>query len=100
VSFVDIPVRVNGPLEGKTIVITGSIAGYTRDSAQEALADLGAHLSGSVSAKTDLVVAGDKAGSKVAKARSLGVPIIGPTGFEELVRGDFKAALAIPDRPH
>lgn len=97
VTFIDSPVQTDGPLLGRTIVITGSIPGYTRDSAQEALADLGANMSGSVSAKTDLVVAGDKAGSKAAKARSLGVPITGVLGFEKLIRGDFEAALSTPD---
>jgi DNA ligase (NAD+) len=97
VTFADSPKKVEGPLTGKTIVITGSIPGHTRDSAQESLADLGAHISGSVSAKTDLVVAGDKAGSKAMKARSLGIPITGARGFELLTRGDFKSALSIPD---
>ena len=97
VTFADSPKKVEGPLTGKTIVITGSIPGHTRDSAQESLADLGAHISGSVSAKTDLVVAGDKAGSKAVKARSLGIPITGARGFELLTRGDFQSALSIPD---
>jgi DNA ligase (NAD+) len=97
VTFADIQVTVTGPLEGKTIVITGSIPGHTRDSAQDALTELGAHVSGSVSAKTDLVVAGDKAGSKAAKARSLGIPITGPSGFVKLTYGDFEAALSTPD---
>jgi len=82
-----------GPLTGKSIVITGSIPGFTRDQAQDALAALGAVLTSSVSKKTDIVVAGDKAGSKAAKAEALGVPIVGSMGFEMLRQGDFDGAI-------
>ena len=82
-----------GPLIGKTIVITGSIPGYTRDGAQDAIAALGATIAGSVSKKTHLVVIGDKAGSKAEKAESLGVPTTGVDGFHALLRGDFARAL-------
>jgi len=82
-----------GPLSGKTIVITGSIPGFTRDEAQEAIVQLGANVAGSVSKKTNLVVVGDKAGSKADKAASLGVPMTGATGFDYLLRGDFESAL-------
>jgi DNA ligase (NAD+) len=81
------------PLSGKTIVITGSIPGYTRDGAQEAISSLGATVAGSVSKKTDLVVIGEKAGSKADKAQSLGVPTTGFDGFQQLLRGDFDGAL-------
>ncbi len=81
------------PLSGKTIVITGSIPGYTRDGAQEAISSLGATVAGSVSKKTDLVVIGEKAGSKADKAQSLGVPTTGFDGFQLLLRGDFDGAL-------
>ncbi len=74
-------------------MITGSIPGFTRDGAQEAIAQLGANVAGSVSKKTDLVVVGDKAGSKADKAASLGVPMTGPAGFDHLLRGDFESAL-------
>lgn len=82
-----------GPLTGKTIVITGSIPGYTRDGAQDAIAALGATVAGSVSKKTHLVVIGDKAGSKAEKAESLGVPTTGVDGFHALLLGDFARAL-------
>jgi len=82
-----------GPLTGKSIVITGSIPGFTRDQAQDALAALGAVLSGSVSKKTDLVVAGEKAGSKAAKAEALGVPVVSVRAFELLRQGDFDGAI-------
>ena len=63
------------PLEGRTIVLTGGLATMTRDEATERLTALGAKVAGSVSKKTSLVIAGDDAGSKLVKARDLGVPI-------------------------
>lgn len=63
------------PLEGRTIVLTGGLSSMTRDEAQERLTTLGAKVSGSVSKKTSLVIAGEDAGSKLAKARELGVAV-------------------------
>jgi DNA ligase (NAD+) len=63
-------------LFGKTIVITGSLPGMSRDEAKDKLLAVGAKVTGSVSAKTDYVLAGDKAGSKLAKAEKLGVQVI------------------------
>ena len=63
------------PLEGRTIVLTGSLSTLTREEATEQLTGLGAKVSGSVSRKTSLVIAGEAAGSKLDKARELGVPI-------------------------
>ena len=94
INFVDQTSLSPGLLTGKTIVITGSIPGYTRDSAQEALAEMGATIAGTVSKKTDLVVAGEKAGSKAEKARTLGVPVTDIQGYQHLISGDFDAALA------
>ncbi len=67
--------RSAGPLEGKTVVLTGTLSSMTRDEAGERLEALGAKVSGSVSKKTDFVVAGEAAGSKLAKAESLGVEV-------------------------
>lgn len=75
------------PLAGKTYVVTGSLSQFSRDQVKDKLQGLGAKVSGSVSAKTDCLVAGEKAGSKLTKAQSLDVPIIDEAGvialFEE-----------------
>lgn len=82
------------PLLGVTVVITGSLEGFTRDSAAQAVTDLGGKVAGSVSKKTDLLVAGDNAGSKLDKAISLGVPVVGPVGFAALLEQGLAAALS------
>ena len=64
-----------GPLEGRTVVLTGTLTSMTRDEAKARLEALGAKTAGSVSKKTDFVVAGEAAGSKLAKAESLGVEV-------------------------
>lgn len=64
------------PLFGKTVVLTGTLNIMTRDEAAKKLTDLGAKVTGSVSKKTDLVIAGENAGSKLSKARELGIPVI------------------------
>jgi DNA ligase (NAD+) len=74
-----------GPLAGKTVVITGSIPGYERRGAEAAAMGLGAKISGSVSAKTDLLIHGEFAGSKLAKAKSLGVETMDAESFLALL---------------
>ena len=87
VGTVDVTAPVaDGVLAGKKVVLTGTLANYTRDEAKDILERMGAKVSGSVSAKTDIVLAGAEAGSKLAKATELGITI----WSEE----DFKAAIA------
>lgn len=81
------------PLTGVTVVITGSLEGFTRDSAALAVTDLGGKVASSVSKKTDLVVAGENAGSKLDKAAALGVPVVGLAGFAALLTDGVDAAL-------
>ncbi|WP_107767688.1 NAD-dependent DNA ligase LigA [Nocardioides terrigena] len=72
-------------LEGVTVVVTGSLEAYTRDSVKEAIIVRGGKASGSVSKKTDYVVVGDNAGSKADKAEQLGLTILDEAGFERLL---------------
>jgi DNA ligase (NAD+) len=73
------------PLLGKTYVVTGSLSQFSRDQVKDKLQALGAKVSGSVSVKTDCLVAGEKAGSKLTKAQSLNVPIIDEAGVIALL---------------
>jgi DNA ligase (NAD+) len=77
---------VEGPLSGRTYVVTGTLAGYTREEAKAALGARGAKVAESVSKKTTAVVAGESPGSKLAKAQSLGVPVLDEAAFDELLR--------------
>ncbi|OMC54666.1 DNA ligase (NAD(+)) LigA [Mycobacterium sp. IS-836] len=72
-------------LEGLTVVVTGSLPGFSRDDAKEAIVSRGGKAAGSVSKKTDYVVAGDSPGSKYDKAVELGVPILDEDGFRRLL---------------
>ena len=72
-------------LAGMTIVATGSLAGYTRDSVKETIVAHGGKAAGSVSKKTTAVVAGDNAGSKATKAADLGIPILDEEQFAALL---------------
>lgn len=72
-------------LAGLTVVVTGSVPGYSRDGATEAIVARGGKASGSVSARTDVVVAGEGAGSKLDKAVALGVPVLASDRFEALL---------------
>jgi DNA ligase (NAD+) len=73
-------------LAGKTFVLTGTLPHFTRDEAKKLIEDAGGRVSGSVSKKTDFVVAGEDAGSKLDKAKDLGVRVIGEKEMQELLR--------------
>ncbi|MFD1716907.1 NAD-dependent DNA ligase LigA [Georgenia deserti] len=86
-------------LEGLTIVVTGSLEGFSRDSAKEAVLARGGKAAGSVSKKTDYVVVGENAGSKEAKARELGRPILDEDGFVALLDGGPDAVAELTQQP-
>ncbi|HEY2888369.1 MAG TPA: NAD-dependent DNA ligase LigA, partial [Candidatus Limnocylindrales bacterium] len=77
-----------GPLAGKTLVVTGSLAGFDRQAAEDAIRAAGGRVSGSVSKKTDYLVAGESAGSKLAKAQELGVAVLDEEAFARLLAGE------------
>jgi DNA ligase (NAD+) len=76
----------DGPLTGRTYVVTGTLEGYTREEATAALEELGAKVSGSVSKKTAGVIAGENPGSKLAKAQKAGVPVLTEQDLVALLR--------------
>jgi DNA ligase (NAD+) len=77
----------DGPLAGKTFVLTGTLSDMTRDEAKDRILALGGKVTGSVSKKTDYVVFGEKPGSKLNKAQQLGVESLDESQFEALLRG-------------
>jgi len=85
----DAPAESRGPqpLAGKTYVITGTLEGMTREEAKAALEALGAKVTDSVSRKTTALIAGEAAGSKLAKAETLGIPVLGSEALAELLAG-------------
>ena len=79
-----------GPLAGKVVVVTGAIEGYSREEAEAAVRAAGAKPAGSVSRKTDFVVAGPGAGSKLAKAEELGVTVVDAGDFDRFIKGELE----------
>src|SRR6187397_1631290 len=77
-----------GPLAGKTLVVTGTLEGFDRQGAEEAIRAAGGKAAGSVSKNTDYLVAGENAGSKLAKAQDLGVTVLDVDGFRRLLAGE------------
>ena len=79
-------VKEDSPFSGKTVVLTGTLSKYGRKEATEILENLGAKVSGSVSSKTDIVIFGTEAGSKLDKANALGIRTMDEEEFEELLQ--------------
>jgi DNA ligase (NAD+) len=80
-----VPAKGAANLSGKTFVVTGILEHYGRDEIEELIKKLGGKATGSVSKKTDYVIAGEKAGTKLDKAKELGVPVLTEKEFEELI---------------
>jgi DNA ligase (NAD+) len=84
------PIAVGeGPLAGRTLVVTGSLQGFDRQAAEDAIRAAGGKVAGSISRKTDFLVAGESAGSKLARAQELGVVIVDEEGFRRLLEGGW-----------
>ena len=79
--------NIDNRFEGKTFVLTGTLENYTRGEASNLIEKFGGKTSGTVSKKTDYVLAGEEAGSKLTKAQSLGVTVITEAEFQEMVNG-------------
>ncbi len=77
--------NTQNPFNGKRVVATGKLMNYTRDGINEKLISIGAVPGSSVSSKTDFLIVGDKAGSKLSKARELGIPTISEAEFEQIL---------------
>lgn len=76
---------IENPFNGKTVVATGTLTNYSRSGIKEKLESLGAKVAGSVSKKTDFVIAGESAGSKLTKANELGITVLTEEQFEKMI---------------
>ncbi|MGH8129000.1 MAG: NAD-dependent DNA ligase LigA [Gammaproteobacteria bacterium] len=85
IHWPEVEARVGGPLSGKTFVLTGTLQGFTRDEASECITALGGRVIGSVSKKTDYVVAGANPGSKLSKAEQLDLAVLDEAAFLEIL---------------
>jgi DNA ligase (NAD+) len=85
------------PLAGLTVVITGTLSGFSRDGAKEAAQAAGAKVAGSVSKKTSYVIVGENPGSKADKAEQLGVPVLDEDGFRALLAGELARTAEIEE---
>ena len=92
------PALGSATLAGITVVVTGSVPGFTRDQVKEAITQRGGKAAGSVSSKTTVLVAGENAGSKLERALALGVPVIPPETFATLLESGLDAALRMVAR--
>ncbi|MEV8378108.1 NAD-dependent DNA ligase LigA [Kribbella sp. NPDC056861] len=90
---------VEQTLVGQSVVVTGTVEGYSRDEATEAIVSRGGKVAGSVSKKTSFVVVGDSPGSKYDKAVQLGVPVLDAAGFEVLLTDGPEAAARVATNP-
>ena len=86
-------------LAGKTFVVTGTLKNHSREDIEDRIKSLGGKATGSVSSKTDYVLAGEAAGSKLDKAKALGIKIITEEEFEKMVAGATAAPAAVPGVP-
>ena len=84
-EYIDNSIKSNSPFKDKTVVLTGTLTIYTRKEASELLENLGAHCASSVSKNTDYVIYGESAGSKLTKARELGVTTISEEEFRNML---------------
>ncbi len=86
IHWPEVASRADGVLKGKTFVLTGTLHAFTRDEARERIEALGGHVSGSVSKKTDYVVAGENPGSKLNRAEQLNVAVLDEAGFIKIIK--------------
>ena len=84
-KYIDTSINSNSEFKDKTVVLTGTLSIYTRNEATKLLEDLGAHVAGSVSKKTDYVIYGQEAGSKLTKAQELGVKTLSEEEFKKML---------------
>jgi DNA ligase (NAD+) len=77
------PAPKSGPFSGQTVVVTGTLEGYSREEAEAAVRTAGGSVSSSISKKTSFLLAGEAAGSKLSKAETLGVPVLTEAEFRK-----------------